>query len=70
MFTKLKFVGKIATPSRRLQMIEELKILAGVVDYPVIVLAFVWALRMIRSMHQETMVLLERCLSESYEAKN
>lgn len=48
-------------------MIEELKILARLIDYPVTVLAFVWALRMIQNMHQETVLLLNRCLEEQYE---
>ncbi len=47
-------------------MIEEIKILAKLVDYPVTVLAFVWALRMIQHMHNETGDLLKRCLDEKY----
>lgn len=48
-------------------MVDELKILASIIDYPVTVLAFVWALRMIQNMHQETGELLKRCLEEQYE---
>jgi len=48
-------------------MIEELKVLANVVDYPVTVAAFIWALRMIQNMHNETVELLTRCLDEQYE---
>lgn len=48
-------------------MVEELKILAGYVDYPVTVFAFVWALRMIQNMHNQTVELLARCLDEQYE---
>lgn len=48
-------------------MSEDLKILAKLVDYPVTVAAFVWALRMIQNMHQEYVVLLNRCLEEQYE---
>ncbi len=46
---------------------EELKILAKLVDYPVTVAAFTWALRMIREMHKETICILMRCLEEQYE---
>ncbi len=45
-------------------MTEEMKILAGLVDYPVTVFAFIWALRMIRTMHMENIDLLNRCLDE------
>ncbi len=48
-------------------MIEELKILASIVDYPVTVAGFVWALRMIQNMHKETVLMLTRCLDEQYE---
>lgn len=48
-------------------MIEELKILATIIDYPVTVAAFVWALRMIQRMHDETVEILTRCLEEQYE---
>lgn len=48
-------------------MIEEIKILAKLVDFPVVVLAFIWALRMIQRMHNETVELLKRCLEEKYE---
>lgn len=48
-------------------MIEELKILASIVDYPVTVAAFVWSLRMIEKMNQTTVELLKRCLEEQYE---
>lgn len=48
-------------------MAEEIKILAGYVDYPVTVFAFVWALRMIQNMHNETVDLLNRCIEGKYE---
>ena len=48
-------------------MIEELKILANIIDYPVTVAGFVWALRMIQNMHDETSELLKRCLDEQYD---
>ncbi len=48
-------------------MIEELKILAKLVDFPVVVMAFVWSLRMIQNMHKETVLMLNRCLDEQYE---
>ena len=51
-------------------MAEELKILASIVDYPVTVAAFVWALRMIQNMHNETDALLRRCLEEKYEEED
>lgn len=50
-------------------MIEEIKTLAKLVDFPVVVLAFVWALRMIEHMHKTTVELLKRCLDEQYEEK-
>lgn len=43
-------------------MIEEIKILAKLVDYPITVFAFIWALRMIERMHDETSDMLVRCL--------
>lgn len=48
-------------------MVDEIKILANVIDYPVTVAAFVWALRMIQQMHQQTVAMLNRCLEEHYE---
>lgn len=48
-------------------MIEELKILASIIDYPVTVAGFVWALRMIEQMNKTTVELLKRCLDEQYE---
>jgi len=48
-------------------MIDELQLLASIIDYPVTVAAFVWALRMIQNMHTETVELLTRCLEEQYE---
>jgi len=51
-------------------MIEEIKILADVVDYPVTVAAFVWALRMIQTMHKQTTEQLNRCLQEHYQDKD
>lgn len=49
------------------EMIEELKTLAKLIDYPVTVAAFVWALRMIQKMHGEIVELLKRCLDEQYD---
>ncbi len=48
-------------------MIDEIKIFAKLVDYPVTVAAFVWSLRMIQNMHNETVDLLTRCLDEQYD---
>ena len=61
-------MGKVIIHSHRIiercSMTEEMKILAGLVDYPVTVFAFIWALRMIRTMHMENVDLLNRCLDE------
>ncbi len=48
-------------------MIEEIRTLAKLVDFPVVVIGFAWALRMIQNMHATTVELLRRCLDEQYQ---
>lgn len=43
-------------------MVEAIKILAEVVDYPVTIIGFIWALRMIQKMYDDVQELLEKCL--------
>lgn len=45
-------------------MSEELRILSDLLDYPVVVLGFAWALRMIREMYCDMQEMLERCLDK------
>jgi len=48
-------------------MFEAIELLAKIIDYPVTVAAFVWALRMIRENQIETARLLRDCLQEQYD---
>jgi len=48
-------------------MVEELKVLGSIVDFPVTVMGFMWALRMIERMNKEVVCLLQDCLTEKLE---
>lgn len=48
-------------------MTEELKIIASIVDFPVTVMGFVWALRMIERMNKQTVKMLEECLADRHQ---
>lgn len=43
-------------------MVDELKILADLIDYPVTILAFIWSLRMVKDMYEDTQEMLQKCL--------
>jgi len=53
-----------------MDMIEAVRVLAQAIDFPVTVLGFVWALRMIERMHCEVISLLQSCLENERREEN